>query len=292
MEESGGNGASMYQKRKTRQYLYRLPPAQGYKKALARIVRLCAKLSVIVLASYAGYRTIASVPHYRATFTLLSQPQTMAFSCDHFYSTTLQEAIVHTVDQLVTGSTFYHLDGATLYQELKKPFPLVSSCRYDIDHQGKLSVVVNGTKPEFLINEQFIVGMDQRLYDKELFEEVNPQSLYSVTLSEQYCTDFLDGSIYQFLQKIPNERWTNYTIKYTGTHAVQLRPVNQEKKYRVKADENSFFDDRKLLYVDQLYEQLKNQQQVRRRQNRWWVFDIRFDKRIVVRLAREGEGDE
>lgn len=280
----------MYHKRLSKQRLHRLSSWGWYKKLLARFVRLTVRLSLLSLIGYSGYRLYTASPLLYASFVAASRPQSVTVSYEKIYSASVQHQLRSHCDLLLSGSTFYQLDGNALYQELKKPVSLLSSCEYAVDREGNISLKLIGVDPTICLNGQYVVGEDQHLYDKSLFETYDFEHVGSIEVAQHFLNQTLDQSTYQFLQKVPNDRWKNYTIQYAGRHNITLKPLNSEKKYRVNADDQTFFNDRVFEYVDQLYEQLKVQSTTRRQRNRYWVFDIRFDKRIFVRPASEGEG--
>ncbi len=153
---------------------------------------------------------------------------------------------------------------AIFYQELKKSFKIVKGIKWDNMDPIGLNLTIVGVTPEWVVNNEFIVGDKQRLYLKEYF--ANIEGLKKITISEEHYSEKLNSSVYEFLQKIPHDLPTRYTINYKNKREILLN----DKERMILADEITVLDQKKLQYANDIRDGKK-------------VFDIRFDGRIIAK---------
>ncbi|MCK4265453.1 hypothetical protein KAW80_03785 [Candidatus Babeliales bacterium] len=163
------------------------------------------------------------------------------------------------------------------YKELKTLFKVIKEIKWDYMGLTGLNLTIVGVEPEWLVNKELVLGDKKRLLSIDEFSSFDSTKLKNLTLSNDYYDEKIKPSVYQFLQKVPREFSSRYTINYINKREIFLYAKNGGKNYSILADEESIFDNKKLQSVDPIHMVGE-------------IFDVRFRDRIIVKSRVKNKG--
>jgi hypothetical protein len=259
--------------------------AKKIKKNAKKFVLLVVACGIAApIVFFSVQRMVVSVRQniYDSTY-----PRTTVCFFEHIYS----ETVARKIQNLITADarrSLFLFSPQTLFQELKKEFPIIKKIDCRLSASMTLNVTVQGVAPSFLVNNQFVVGDKRKLLVPSYFENIDLKKFKPVSVDESWCGEKLDKQTYAFLHSIPQDYWDRFNITYHAPYKIELVPKKAACACKIIADEKSFFVRDKIAKINNIFEDLARKGLLTKRivtsKECKILFDIRFNERVYVKF--------
>jgi len=253
------------------------------KRSTQFFVRLVVVLPLFFLGGVVGYRAYHCVSYFaRKHFA----PQSIVISCRHVYSPEMKEEIKSFIVDYLASVDYAGLDMVRLSRNLKQRFKVVKSVSWEWGGLDEATIKVEGVRPSFLVNKEFVCGDKNLLLPHSLFcttsiDALKPLYINSSLLGQSQVPD----DLYKFLQNVPDEYWTSYTVSYSGQNYVFLQEQRGQENVKLIVDTSTMLDDQKIGTAALVHEDFTTKKK-KRRKNQCVAYDLRFKDRIYAKRVR------
>jgi hypothetical protein len=250
----------------------------------------------------------------------------ITFDIEHIYSADLAKNITSFISAKTGQESLLSFDQQAFRHDLKEKFTIITSIDWQYRVPNTLHLKIIGTQPLCLVNNVYILGTKRELFKREYFKDnKNLDVLENITIPDAIRTPLLarktrsigangnsvtnindlgnnkknkiSKSLFEFISKIPKNRWEQFFITYHKPNRIELSPKKSLFLCKIITDEQSFFDDHKFESINKIVSDLyrKNMltQKILQTKKPLIYFDMRFDGRIVVKIydtLRRGTG--
>jgi len=258
-------------------------------KNIKRIFFLSAIASVmLLLVGLLGHKSYCLA---RDSFSHALIPDRIVLSMHDFYSQDVKSDIEYFLWRELACDTGGSVSSAFLCKTLKDNFKIISRISWHQDSFGQAELIIYGTHPKFLLsklftNNQFVVGSKRALFSKDLFREYPVASLKSLSVKSSFLHEKISHRLHQFLQKVPDWCWDDYTLSYLGPNEIFLDKTcldgeSDGRKYRVVTDEHLGVTRPVLVEIPTFYDDCMTRKKIEKSswfyRTRRFVCDTRFD---------------
>ena len=206
---------------------------------------------------------------------------------NHFYARAVSHDISTCIADYTKQHTLFSFNSHQLYSLLKGRCKLIKDFDCHVHVPKSVDVQVTGVQPYCIINNTFILGNKRRLFGYQDFVNADQATLHQVTLHPKLCGSKLPQNVFDFLHKIPLFRWQTFNIAYHSPSHIELTPKAASCPCTVIVDQATFFDDAKLKEIGNVFDNMVKRgfllQKTLMAHDRRVTFDLRFDRRVVVR---------
>ncbi len=227
-----------------------------------------------------------------------SPPDLIIVKSENIYSDSEIKRIEKFVDKFFVKLGDRTFDPYILSENLKKNFRVIKKVVWSRPDFSSSIVEVGGTKPLLCLNNDFILGEDEKIFPCSLFSSVTIESSKFVKLSDSFinksccdkscrdksCPDYL----YKFLSDVSEGLLKKYKIEYVGKNRIYLEKRSLDKKnnnIRIRAivRQKDLLKDNPEDLLDSLGS-LKNYSFKNLSRKRHVTYDLRFKNRICARF--------
>jgi hypothetical protein len=244
--------------------------------------RKIAALIFFLLVGLVGYKGCTAFYGFvRERFA----PRSICVVCNRIYSDSLKKRIKKFVLGYLISRSYADIDLYYLCKNLKDKFKVVRKILWNWRSWEEAVLTIEGVRPLFCINENFILGNKKRLFSSDLFSDVDKNSLRYLKMAQPPVK--ISSDVYEFLRKIPSSYWEKYSIDYRGRRNIELASKNE--KIRFVVDQDSMFDRDKIDKAKKLHKDFicsSGPNLLKRMKRRCVVYDLRFSDRICAALIR------
>jgi len=262
------------------------------RKILRKMVVGGIATALILPVCYVGLSKLFSASAHQMQDFL--QPEKVTYTMASIFNAKLRQNIQDFITDQTTQKSLIHFDPQAFYAELKKEFPIIKSLSWNFVPPKTIHFSIIGTTPLCRINNSFVIGNKHRLFDKQLFEEINPDSLPNIWINEAFIGEKLAPIAYRFAHKITKEQWATHRIYYYAPWNIHLVPYQSICHCRIVADEKSFFNAKKFDALDALFKDLCAQGLITKKmlqsQAIPLAFDFRIKNQIIVKFYEPVKG--
>jgi len=229
--------------------------------------------------------------------------ETITFDMEHIYSAELAKNITSFISAKTGQESLLSFDQQAFRHDLKEKFTIITSIDWQYRVPNTLHLKIIGTQPLCLVNNVYILGTKRELFKREYFKDnKNLDVLENITINEKLLKNKknkhkISKLLFEFISKIPKNRWDQFFITYHKSNRIELSPKKSLFLCKIITDEQSFFDDHKFESINKIVSDLyrKNMltQKILQTKKPLIYFDMRFDGRIVVKIydtLRRGTG--
>ncbi len=227
----------------------------------------------------------------RDSFSHTLIPDRIVLSMHDFYSQDVKGEIEYFLWRELACDDGDSITPVFLCKTLKQNFKIISKGGWHQDSFGQAELIIYGTRPKFLLSNQFVVGNKRVLFSKDLFREYSLSSLKSLSVKSSFLHEKISHRLHQFLQKVPDWCWDEYTLSYLGPNKIFLDKTCLDKtcldgesngrKYRVITDEHLGITRPGLVEIPTLYDDCMRRKKIEKSswfyRTRRFVCDTRFD---------------
>lgn len=224
-------------------------------------------------------------------FSHITVPHTIVLTSQSIYSEKLPDDVYRWMSTQIETEKFKSTGKTQLAHDLMQKFPLVERVSWGFYKPGVLYAHVTGVQPRFFINENIIAGSNGKLYGPESFTQY-PGSLTEVFVSQQWLNEKNFPGVYRFLESLPEAFFGKFDLMYRDPYTVIVMPKRTEElPYSLLCiiDEKSADLLPSPSVLARLCEEVKKQKRDQWRTGSSFLFDLRFDKRIISRIISLGE---
>lgn len=246
------------------------------KKVICWIVRVSLLVGLII--------GIVGVSFFvKRFFADLTSPAEVTLETEGIYSDSSLKVIGDVLNSLISSKGIKNFSPTLYCEQISKVVDIVQEVRWKMDSSKKGILTVVGVKPSFILGVDRVIAENRKIYPKKSFERYNFSKLRKITFSLNYCCQEISTNLYQFLQKIPPKLWDRYTITCEKPTLIRLQDL--VRNWEIIVDEKNIFDLDKMKQLELVAEDIDLKKSLTRRRKREarLVFDLRFDKRILVK---------
>jgi len=235
------------------------------------ILRLFIAALAIMLVGLGGYKL--------KTMT----PSSIQIRYHHIYSQALKKEISDFVFSNAASVDYANFNPALFCKTLKRKFKFVKKVSWNWNSSERAQVIIEGIRPSFLVNNEFVLGNKKRLFPTKIFQDIPTDSLKMLMVDSSFVCEKLSPSVYEFLQSIPDLYWDRYTVSYLGDHAMY-----SDSKFCLIIDMNTLADKRKIDVVQFIHDDFVKNVPRRSKNGKRVAYDLRFKNCICARIAQCG----
>jgi len=234
-------------------------------------------LSLLTLLSYRCFCL------FKKVYFKVATPAEIQFEIKDFYSSKFKKDAEDLFTVYLDNQKKDEFNPDAFSKLLSEKIPVFKSLNWDLDLHKVAKIEICGCLPKFVVNQNFIIAENCKVFPKEYFEQFDNSKLKELTVSPKYCKGEIPECFYQFLQKIPSPIWEEYTINYEKPTFIKLSGI--VKKFEIIVDEKAVFDKTKLTKLEDIYQDVENRKLLKKSLKsgtKKLAFDLRFDNRILV----------
>jgi hypothetical protein len=225
------------------------------------------------------------------------KPKNIRLELKNIYSKNLSAQITQFLEEQTTDKSLLEFDPEDFFQELKEQFHVIKDIEWEYEVPQTLHLTIIGTIPYCVVNDTYILGNKHRLFDPDLFDQIDTEKLPHITINNRWLGEKINAAVYEFVHKIPSSYWGAYAITYNEPHYIELRPYKSLCRCRIFTDEKSFFEQKKYAALSGIFQDLCDHgfitQKLLQSKKIPLAFDFRIKNEIIVKFyesIRRGRG--
>ncbi len=200
---------------------------------------------------------------------------------ENIYSDEVEVRLSEFVKQESTCKATLFSGSGHMGKELSQRFSLLSSVKCRILQDGTLYIVLRGSQPLFLINNELVLTDNNTLQRKEYFKKYDFAQCGEVFISGLTEENF-DMHLGLLLQSVGSEVRNNHIISYESDQYIVLTPRDKHKRYIVVADTASLGDTNKWAKLEAVYQDYQEAVKNKGPKGKLGTIDMRCARQIVV----------
>jgi len=257
----------------------------GWMVLLSIMLPSCALLIQKVGTYYLG-RTHKMFTAHQATCTI-----------NNIYNSELKGSISSFLSERTTRESLLSLKPQHLFDELKEKFGIIKTIDWKFLATQTLDITVIGHTPTYVVNDQWVLGEDNQLFERNDFQDFDLTSIPNISVNPKWVAQNLKPRVAKFLHKIAPNKLQSFTLSYQQPWLIELAPQQSLCKCRILADEKSFFRAEKFDAINHIFQDLCQHGFITKKAlsspKPLLTFDVRFKKQVIVRFSeplRRGKG--
>ncbi|MFH1831271.1 MAG: hypothetical protein ABH827_00570 [bacterium] len=260
-----------------------------YKKQLA--------IAIMAIASIAILYPQAKQTCYKATqyvYNVLSTP-TFSIEYDRIFSQTLKQEISQFIITQINNS--FSILPKTICNNLAQKFKAIEHISWHTTAPRTILIAITGTQPAYVVNNSQIVAKNRKLFNFDIFKNYDTDSLKRININKNLYTNELKTEIYTFLNKIPDNFWSDYDITYNAPYNIEIQKkiflpeALAEHNYpHIITDEKNLLNGekiKKLAFVQSDMQQERWEHARTKPKDHRLVYDVRFENRVIVKMLKK-----
>ena len=217
----------------------------------------------------------------------LFTPASIVVTYEHIYSQVVKNDIDRFAKKHLSSADFASFNQREFCKKLKDRFSIVKEVCLSWESFDRAFVTIQGVKPVFSVNKKFIFGDKKCLFPYSMFCSVTGQKFRSLDLNPELVGEKLPARIYEFVQNIPDDCWSDYSVSYSGQNYVLLGKSEKKTKLRLVVDEETLKSSDKMEIIPFVHDDFVNRKNLGgKRGNRKIAYDLRFKDRIYAKITR------
>lgn len=221
----------------------------------------------------------------------LLQPTLIECKTNQIFSQELTRGIQTAVQDYSTDRLITSFNPQELYKKLKERFKTVKSLTYELQAPNEIKITIFGVKPKLVINNCFVLADRRRLFLNSDFQDFNLNELPHLSVASSWYDEKLAPVVHEFANKVSAAMWERFNIVFASPEQIMLTPNQSACPFKIVADHNSVFDEKKYEQVNHVFNDLVRKEQITQRmlagKECGIVFDIRFDNRVYVKFLNK-----
>ena len=250
------------------------------KKRL-KLLFLCSLLTIIIV--FLGQKVVFFV---HGSFLKVLVPKKVFVDVDFIYSDTLKNNLIKFANFYLENKNLEMFNPSDLSFCLNNKFKIVRKVEWDFVEPSIAKLKIVGTKPFCKINERFVLGDNQNIFDFKLFDGPDSKNMKSVNVALNIFDKKVSSQIYSFFQKVSDKSFFEYDWNYLRDSSINLFPRKNKKeknKILIVTDNKAFFDLEKFALFDNILDSFKKTISKKRWGKKNGLFDTRFKNRLIVK---------
>ena len=243
--------------------------------------------SLAVLTIVVGKKMVSTL--HETVLTLL-KPESFSITFSDVYSPHVKQAISHFVTQKITKTEKNDFSPRAICDNLCKEFAIISTISWKMLSPKHLLINISGIKPAYVVNNM-IVGKNKKILNPESFVTYNSKLLKHISIPASFYDSTIKQSMYDFLEKIPENVWIQYSIEYHRSSEIVLRNKQKTDTPLIIANEKNILNEKKIKNLA-LVESNMQQRECGPLKNKnpkqyQLAYDIRFENRVIVKMFKK-----
>ncbi len=207
-----------------------------------------------------------------------------------FHSSFLQQQLLFFVNQKTANANFLFFNKTDFYISLRKQFSNIEKIYINRSFSRGINVHIVGVKPAYLINDSHVLAHNKKLYEKSLFSDWEEGSQHRVYADINKLSADDVAQMYTDLQLAPASLFVTNAITYVDSMHIELRPLSSSDWVMMLAKSSVLPDERLIEIVPSVIKDMYQQGfliKTKRKNKKQLLVDVRFDKRIIVKVLGE-----
>ncbi|HSW76148.1 MAG TPA: hypothetical protein VLG50_03845 [Candidatus Saccharimonadales bacterium] len=196
-------------------------------------------------------------------------PEKCVFLIDEGLSKSFQD----TISSTITAEYGASKDPATVIARINDQYPEISSMKVHLCKTDKICFLLDGQKPLFLLNKEFVVCDNDATVPKNHFNQEIVDSLPTVTSQGEQNV----SSMVRFFEKLPSDISKNFETTWLNDCEIVLQEKNKKDELFLVAV--SYIPHEKDIELCRLIQDPK----MSKSKKRSITYDLRFNNQIIVR---------
>ncbi len=264
-----------------------------------RLIKRCIIMTVII-----GFALPSCISIGKNIFDYYKNQMLNAFvpdqaTCDiqHISSCKIKEGIELFVKGHTTKKSLLNFNPKEFYAQFKEQFPIVKSCQWALVPPKTLQLTIIGQKPYCLVNNQWVMGEHDELFEKDDFFDEKEKQLPNIWIDDVWINDKLDAGVATFVHTIPHYLLDNNMIIYHAPWHIDIIPHQSICNCRIITDEKNFFAQSKFDAISPIFQNLCHKRLITLKtlQSKGTpiAFDLRVKNQVIVKFlepSKRGRG--
>jgi len=249
--------------------------------------------SLMILSAFAA---AGAVLYYTARISYASvaplfEIREVDVRCIDTYSPVINEDISDWLEAALKDGKLALHGRYAVAQELLEEFPLIDRVSWHMYKPGHLTCIMYGSQPKYVVNDRIIATANGRLFDPKLFASFSKE-LPHLYINEEWMTPKVFPGVFTFLQNQPDLLYCVYSLHYQEPGTIFLFPEQTDilpDPAICIIDEDNASRIVSPVRLAQLAEDIKQRKSEEWRNGSAFLFDFRFDRRIIGKVISMDE---
>ncbi len=211
--------------------------------------------------------------------------------CIDTYSPVVNEDISDWLESALKDGKFAQYVLHQVAQDLLDEFPLLNRVSWHMYKPGRLTCIMYGAQPKYIVNDRIIATSNGKLFDPKLFASFTKE-LPHLYINEEWMTPKVFPGVFSFLRRQPDLLYCVYSLYYQEPSTIFLFPEQTEVLPDPAVciiDEDNASRIVSPVRLAQLAEDIKQRKSEEWLKGSAFLFDFRFDRRVIGKVISMDE---